>query len=437
MTRAVESNPPARCAERRLLILGRSLLLILGVALLNPPMGASASRAPAASPSLIHLPSWHGSHSTPDFINANLAFLETQPFTGLAVYLMDPSGAVNVTTGIMTDTSMSYEAITGVLAPIAGMNSPQLRENFAYIQTYTPPDVFDDWSIPVANFANLARALKEAGLKGIFFDDEQYFSQWPNYPDGVAYPQTPLSMYQAQTILRGREVMEAMVAEFPEIVVLTMHGPYVSEPSAPVALGFPPLHEYNELQGPFFTGFMEGAGPLTEVVDGGELYALRSPMHFKASYLWRKYDIASPEVDCAFIPADLRPSWPDRVSIAFAIYNQPYYGQPMDPSILMTTLANALRVTDRWTWFYAEGMTFLKPESQGGASQEWVDAIRKALYMVAPRNPVSPPTATVPDGKSSCGLLGVEALIVLGILAVLRRFGGRRRSWKKSLQSVN
>jgi hypothetical protein len=328
---------------------------------------------------------------------------------------------VNVTTGVMTDTAMSYEAISGVLAPIAGLNSPHLRENFAYIQTYTPPDVFDDWSIPVANFAHLARALKEAGLRGIFFDDEQYFSQWPNYPVGVRYPQTPLAMYQAQTILRGREVMEAMVAEFPEIVVLTMHGPYVSEPAAPVSLGFPPVSDFNELQGPFFTGFLEGAGAQAEVVDGGELYALRSPMHFKASYLWRKYEIASEEVDCAFIPADLRPSWPDRISIAFAVYNQPYYGQPMDPSILRTTLTNALRTADRWVWFYAEGATFLKPESEGGASEAWVGAIRSALVTVSRPTPGTPPAATARDGKSSCGLLGAEALLLLAVFSRFRR----------------
>jgi len=425
MTRSLESNPAVSHGKRGFRILGQLLVLGLGVALFNQPTGALTAPPRSLQRSLIHLPSWHETHPTPEFIHNNVAFLETQPFNGFAVYLLDPTGAVNVTTGIMTNTPMSYAAITDVLAPIAGLNSPQLRENFAYIQTNMPPDVFDDWSIPVANFANLARALKEAGLKGIFFDNEQYFSQWPNYPDGVSYPGNSLAMYRDQTIVRGREVMEAIVAEFPDIVVLTMHGPYVSEPAAPENMGFPPVQDFNELLGPFFTGFVEGAGAYAEIVDGGELYALRTPTHFSDAYQWRKYEIASDTVDCAFIPPALRPSWPGDVSIAFAVYNLPYFNQPMDPLTLQTTLTNAFAASDRWVWFYAEGTTFLKPESAGGASEAWVDAIRAAMLTIPP-DPVAPPPAK--DGKSGCGLLGIEALLVLGLISLLRSRKNRLQS---------
>jgi hypothetical protein len=385
---------------------------------------ASSTPVPATPEKALIYAGWYGNTTpTPGYIASNLGFLESQPFNGLVVYLRNQSMTINASIGVMTKNPMSYADISSVLDPIRNLPFAQLKENFGFVIGNDPPDFFDDWSVPIQNFANLARALKEAGLKGFVFDNEQYFAPWADYPTGVSYPLVSLASYETQVRLRGRQVMEAMVAEFPEIVVITLHGPYISEPDAPWQLGFPQWQSGNELHGPFFAGFEEGKGSLATNVDGGELYDLRTASDFQDTYLWRKYDLPSATVDCSFIPAPLRPSWPSDVSISYGVYDQPFGGQPMNPAILETTLAYALARSDRYVWFYAEGASWLLPEAQGGASQAWVDAVAAVVPVDVPVAPPPAPTAagTSASKSSSCGLLGMEAVLLFPILARARR----------------
>jgi hypothetical protein len=354
------------------------------------------------------------------------------------VYLRNPSMTINATLGVMTNTPISHSSIATVLSPMASTTFTQIRENFAYVTGVSPPDFFDSWSVPIQNFANLARALKEAGLKGICFDNEQYFEQWASYPDGVAYPAYTKAQYQTQARLRGKQVMEAMVAEFPDIVVITLHGPYISEPEAPWQLGFPGVVDGNAFMGPFFVGMHEGRGSQATNVDGGEIYWLRDDNDFAVVADWRRNDIASDAVDCDFIPDSLRPSWPDTISLSFGVYDMPSGGQAMSPLILASTLANALEAADQYVWFYTESMTFLKPENQGGATSVWVDAVRSVVPGGSPAGTPAPPppapsftTSTSSDDDeerfSACGLLGIEIVPLLLAIRLLR-IRSRRRS---------
>ena len=73
----------------------------------------------------------------------------------------------------------------------------------------------------------------------------------------------------------GRQVMEAMIGEFPGIEVLTYHGPYISEPNyriPEIILGQADSWDHYELAGPFFVGMMQGKGTEASVIDGGEVY---------------------------------------------------------------------------------------------------------------------------------------------------------------------
>jgi hypothetical protein len=356
----------------------RGTVVLLGAFLVL--LGAVASPAAQTTPrsSLLYC-GWFGNTTpTPAFIANNKAFLETQPFNGLVAYLRNDATGLNATTKTTTTTRLSATDLATLLAPMRNTTFSQLRENFGLIQGTTPPDFFDDWSIPVANFGAVARALKDAGLKGVVFDNEQYFSKWGNYPTGCKYIGRTLAEYQTQARLRGRQVMEAMIAQFPEIAVLTLHGPYVSEPRVPTPL-FPVWYTDNELFGPFFVGMMEGQSGSSVSIDGGELYHLRSADEFKRSYDWRKFTMPSDAFNCAFIPPALRPSWPGKSSICFGVYDRPFGGAGMDPTIARTTLTNALKQADRYVWFYTEGPTFLRPASAGGASSTWVAAVRQAL----------------------------------------------------------
>ncbi|HVR82959.1 MAG TPA: hypothetical protein VMU54_01525 [Planctomycetota bacterium] len=359
-------------------LLGASLILLIVLSGAEPrQVQATGPGGNGASFLLLH--DWYGESPcpTPTFLRQNKMLLESLPFDGIAVYMRNPDGSENPTMDLMVNKEVGYSMIARVLTPLKGLQFTNLTQNFAAVFSGRPPDFFNDWSIIIRNFADLARAAHEVGLKGVYFDNENYFSPWSHYPLGVEYPTLNLRAYQEQARLRGRQVMEAMVAQFPEIVVISLHGPYISEPKAPAPL-FPQWSSTNQLMGPFFCGFMEGAGKRATCVDGGRLYHLRSPKDFLESYNWRKSGISQDKVGSDFIPPPLRAAWPFKINIAFGIYDKPFGQVDMDPELLRPTLANALRQSDRYTWLHVERLSFLRPSKNGGAGEAWLNAVRQA-----------------------------------------------------------
>jgi hypothetical protein len=384
-------------------------LVAAAASLLAPvaPRRADALSPAAPAVSLIYA-GWYGNTiPTPAFIRDHRTFLETQPFQGLVAYLRNDATGQNATVGVMGGGLISPSTLTDILSPMKGLPFTTLVDNFGLVQGTTPPDFFDDWNNVIQNFGNLAAALKDAGFRGVCFDNEQYAAPWGDYPAGAHYSGSKsLADYQAQARLRGSQVMQAMVAQFPDIAVITLHGPYISELSAPPSLGFPQWQSGNNLLGAFFAGFVDGAGNTGVPVDGGELYTLRSDSDFANSYTWRKYTLPSDAVNCPFIPPSLRPVWPGRVSISFGVYDLPFGGAPMNPTILSSTLTNALRHADRYVWFYTESTTFLLPPSSGGAGGDMLAAVRQASGTIPV--PAAPPApsglAAVAAGSSEADL---------------------------------
>jgi len=358
-------------------LLAASWILLLTLSGVTPPAQAAPAGGNPGPYLLLH--DWFGESPcpTPTFLKQNKAFLESLPFDGIAVYLRNPDGSENPTMDVMVNKELGYPTMARVLAPIKGLQIQNLTQNFATVFSGRPPDFFNDWAVIIRNFSDLAKAAREVGLKGIYFDNENYFSKWCHYPIGVEHPNLTLRAYQEQARLRGRQVMEAMVAQFPDIVIISLHGPYVSEPKAPAPL-FPQWQTTNQLLGPFFCGFMEGAGKRATCVDGGRLFHLRSPKDFQDSYNWRKAGIAQDKVDSDFIPAPLRMGWPLKLNVGFGVYDRPYHQLDMDPETLRPTLAQALRQSDRYTWFQVESRSFLRAPKSGGASEAWLNAVRQA-----------------------------------------------------------
>jgi hypothetical protein len=234
----------------------------------------------------------------------------------------------------------------------------------------------------------LAKVLKEKGIEGIFFDNEEYRRPLFNYPEDCSDPSKSLQEYQDQARLRGRQIMQAIGGEYPQIVFVVLHGPYSSCSSTPENVrGGATKWQLEELRGPFSVGLIEGLANRSRFVDGGEIYGYRTADDFQVSYDFRKYGIASPETNCSFISNYLRSVWPLKVSIAFGVYNHPFAGQAMTPAILRSTLKRALQRCDDYVWLYFEKQNWYAP---GEIPQEWVDAV-VAARAAAANPPTSPP----------------------------------------------
>lgn len=357
-----------------------------------PDLGAYETNPQAANKSsfLILTPqSTADSRTYPQSIKDNLNYLETLPFDGVAV---------DTFTGwtLMNGTARSYNEIAADFAPLKDVEFKKFKHNFAKVYVTRPADLFDDWSVTIANFKNLAKVLKDVGFKGVFFDNEEYFKLLWNYPDDVKYKNKTIQQYYNQSRLRGRQIMQAMTSVFPDINVMVYHGAYTSSSATPDYVrrrqtGW----DGEELRGAFTVGLFEGKGNRGTVIDGGEVYAYRNRDDFSNSYNWRKYNLPSEEVNAPFIPASVRPRWDDDIRVGFGVYNYVFpegEGLQMNPNIMRSTLTNALSVSDSYVWLYTEDMNWFK---KGAVSDAWIDAVADARSATRKTNAVLKTASTV------------------------------------------
>lgn len=310
----------------------------------------------------------------PEYLRDHFHHIDALPFDGLII--SSDTGRT-----LMAGTAQNAEQMTRDFAPLNGLVFTRARHNFALVNVDRPADFFGDWSATIENFRAFARVIRTAGLAGIFLDNEEYQRTLFNYPEDCGDPSRPLAEYLAQARWRGRQIMQAMAAEFPEMVTLVAHGPYSSFEGTPEAVHRGQTHwDAEELRGAFSAGLIEGLDSRGRFVDGGELYAYRSAEDFQISYDFRKTFVASAEADCPYLPGYLRGVWPLKVGVGFGVYSQPYQDQPMSPAILRTTLEEALRRCDEYVWLYAEEVNWNAP---GEISPAWVDAVIGARLAVS------------------------------------------------------
>ncbi|QUJ75255.1 hypothetical protein KDD17_09540 [Sulfitobacter albidus] len=292
--------------------------------------------------------------------------------------------------------------------------------NYFLTQTDDPGDVFDDaaWGQVVDNFRTVALAAREAGYKGLIFDNEEYNGQWQNFPEHYenADPSNQLA-YQNQTALRGRQIMEAINEVFPEAEVGVMHGPYMSvfdegQPDAIIGQGGGP--GFHELRGALFTGMAEGLGPDQTLIDMGELYALRSAADFALSQTYRSSGIA--DLFDWSVDAQVRENWDDLVVQSHMLLTDEFpVGFTMSPEILEETLINAFAHSEEAVFIFSNpgDEDWFSP---GGLDAAWTQAVENALAAadaapsVPEDTPAPAPDAPVIDGLQVTGTQGADTL---------------------------
>ena len=330
----------------------------------------------------------------PEYVREHFAHIDSLPFDGLVV--STATGSV-----LMNGTARSYAQMASDFAPLDGLTFTRMTHNFALVNVDRPADFFGDWSVTIENFRMLARVLKEKGIAGIFFDNEEYHDSLFNYPDDCSDLSKSLDQYRDQARLRGRQIMQAVGEEYPGIVVMVFHGPYSSFADTPNQVrGGQTNPDLDELRGPFSVGFIEGLDSRSHFVDGGEVYAYRTVDDFQVSYDYRKTTIASAAADCPFIPGYLRPVWPPKVGISFGVYNYGFAGQTMDPTIMRTTLERALLRCDDFVWLYCEDLNWNAP---GEVGQTWVDAVVGARAAAQDPPAGAAPTVSITSPASGSG----------------------------------
>jgi hypothetical protein len=356
------------------------------------------------------------SYADPGYVGQHASWIELRPFDGMVIneflgrnllntkLKADAPNSLDASTGAVT-----YDAAAKDLAPLKGAFK-KFHHNFAKVNfnmVGSPPLLNDDagWLVAYQSATNYAQAVRETGLKGIFFDNETYLhpplsgrkngADYWLYEDqitlaGQSQSVLPLSAAAALARRRGRELVQAFVRGYPAITVIVAHGPHEGCDAWRSATGHFGMDHY--LLGAFAAGMVEGTPAGATLVDGGEDYDLRTARDFSLARAWRK-GLAVQGVPgitnlgplkCPFMDASLAAGWQGKVSIAFSTFDKERaslqtnnWTAIVDVATFRTTLTNALRATDQYVWHYTEWQDWWG-NTMEDALKPWSDAIEAA-----------------------------------------------------------
>ena len=337
---------------------------------------------------------------------ANAKHVEALPFDGVVINV--PASWQLMGPGVRLERA----ELRRWLEPLEGLNA-RMEDNFLLAVVDRPGGLFDDaaWAGAVRNWRLLAEEAERAGFRGVFFDNEEYFGRWQDFQGAPGR----LEEHREQAALRGRQVMEAVDGGFPDAEVIVAHGPYLSVPSGPRAPTAIEAQagswEEQELRGPFFTGMAEGAGPRQALVDGGELYQLRTAGEFETSQRYRS-DALPKRIDWA-LPDALRQGWDARIDQAHMVYTDEFpEGFAQSPRSFAAAFANALRHSEGYAVVYSEldqidWLTAGRPPARWAAAVEDAQREAGAATSEALRVAAARPSETFAVGPG-------EALVVAG-----------------------
>ena len=233
-------------------------------------------------------------------------------------------------------------------------------------------DWFDArWSNIASNMALYSEMAKTAGFKGLMLDFEYYKSDFPLWryfeyktfadyyqKSGKALPS--FEDYAVQLRKRGREMMEAVTAAYPDITIIMI--PFT---------GWGRMGGYDLLSA-FVDGMLEGAGPKVTLIDGGEMGYERQTYK---SFMDLRREAARKGIKKSKVP-DL---YENRIKQGFGFwidYDPGLYGgwytdpeqlekNYRSPSRLEYGLYNALTASDRYVWLYVwHPQYFWNPDSR-------------------------------------------------------------------------
>jgi hypothetical protein len=323
-----------------------------------------------------------------------VSVIDALPFNGIAFHSVSGISLMN---GALHSTA----EFANEWAPLRGVTWTRMKHNFALVHVTRPNDFFDDWTNTIQSFQNLALVLKDVGIQGIVFDNEEYSTPIWDYPDATSYESTKtLAEYYAQARLRGSQIITAIQSVYPEVEFMVLLSPADNCPSTP-DLVRAWSRDASKLAGAFTVGLM--ASSTKAIIDGNETaYNYRTQAEFDVSYQWRKSGIATSACAGAgagaLIPANLQTSWSDRISVSEGVYNlgityaNGVY-RSMSSAIMRPVLEMALRRVDTYAWLYWEGnQNWYNPiGSTYGVSSDWYDAVQQAW--LATRSSTGAPAA--------------------------------------------
>ncbi len=275
------------------------------------------------------------------------------------------------------------EDIDQIIEDLAAAKPKRLTDNFLDIKA-TPGDVdwFDDegWAIIVDHWRAAARVAKEGGLPGLLFDPESYKSRQFGYQGQAGVNEHSFDEYAVIARQRGREVMTAVAAEYPDITIFSLFMLSIIPESTRPAEAVLAAHTYG-LFAPFVDGWLDAVTENVTIIDGCEqAYRFNSEVEYlHAANLIRN--------TCQrFISPENRYKYRAQVQVSFGIYLDAYTNPPdsnwyIDPGDqtpvrrFEDNLASALAAADEYVWLYGEKGSWWESPNPAANENRWTSRL--------------------------------------------------------------
>jgi formylglycine-generating enzyme required for sulfatase activity len=300
----------------------------------------------------------------------NIGDMKNQPFDGTDFYAepLNPTTRNQFSWQCWGTTTFSRSSLQHCIEELNAVEDyGEFKENFLKVTVAADKDVtwfvdwFDDFSSITSNMCTAAWMVKQGGSKGIMFDMEPYSGQLWQYSAQKYKSTKTFSQYQVQVRQRGREIMQAMQAEDPNILIfLPVSYSYVWGPSQ-INGNIANLQnvEYGLLPS-FLDGMLDVAGSGVKFVDGYEAaYKFKTLLEFQNA----RTVMTS---GCLPIVANTS-AYLAKFSVGFGLwmdvdhriggwYENPaeQYLNYFNPDEFENALKYALSVSDEYVWIYSE-----------------------------------------------------------------------------------
>ncbi len=326
---------------------------------------------PAAGPPLLAKKLIMTGWDSPDTaqFRRDVRSMEQWPFDGAVIYAQGLGSA-----GKSCDARAAFNAdhwestcFSNALADLKAAHSGKLADNFLIFGA-NPGNVdwFDDagWKEIREHCRLLARLAHEGGLRGLLFDPEPYTEPFKQFQYSKQAQRAGHSFedYCRQARQRGREVMDAVAAEFPDAVLYTYF--LFSECSHVLGAGGDPQAELSShgygLLPAFADGLVDRMPAMVTLINGNEgAYRYNSEAAFDAAFVRIKNACQ------ALVSPENRTRFRAQVQVSHGIYLDAYVNPPSSPwyidglggprvDRLEQNVASALRAADKYVWVYGE-----------------------------------------------------------------------------------
>jgi hypothetical protein len=315
--------------------------------------------------------------------------MESRPFDGITVYATgrrDDGKPCPLHWAFLRE-PWKYEWFAGAVDDCKACRFQRLTDNFLVVLA-NPGDVdwFDDpgWAAIVEHWRIAARVARDAGLKGIAFDPEPYAPPHApfQYAAQTGRGQRTFDEYAAKVRQRGREVMGAIAAEYPDLALLCFFMDSICAGATGHADPGPLLAgEGYGLLPAFVDGWLDAAPPGVTMVDGHEsAYLYNSDVAFlEAANLIRG---ACQEL---VSPAN-RAKYRAQVQVGFGIYLDAYVNPPGSPwyvdglggprvERLRANVRAAVRAADEYVWIYGEKCRWWPTANKSVTEKTWPEVL--------------------------------------------------------------